>query len=183
MGGAGWGGRRRLRFAGPPPPRRRGAAATLPQGGGRAGVFLRPFGMAAEKFGEGAGRPGSPGAVWFLPFRRDSRPASSFSTRPPAAGRSLALPAPARCLAVPDGGGRAAPIARRGPTHQARGEQEDAIHRRPQGPPRSASPGLHRSTTARRHREALDPTPSPPTGCSHYRAGEIYGSQMTLLGG
>jgi hypothetical protein len=41
---------------------------------------------------------------------------------------------------------------RRRPAQVARGEQADAIHRHPQGPPGYPSPGLLRSTTARRHR-------------------------------
>ena len=43
---------------------------------------------------------------------------------------------------------------RQRPAQEARGEQAQAIHRPPQGPPRYPSPGLHRSTTARRHRGA-----------------------------
>jgi hypothetical protein len=43
---------------------------------------------------------------------------------------------------------------RQRPAQEARGEQAGAIHRPPQGPPGYPSPGLHRSTTARRHRGA-----------------------------
>ena len=66
---------------------------------------------------------------------------------------------------------------------KARGEQADAIHRRPQGPPRSASPGLHRSTTARRHREAWIRRPPHRRDGKDYGAGSSSGGEMTLVVG
>src|SRR6478672_13570792 len=75
------------------------------------------------------------------------------------------------CEAVP-------PSAIRCP--KARGEQADAIHRRPQGPPGYPSPGLHRSTTARRHREAWIRRPPHRRDGWNYGGGLDQGSQMTL---
>ena len=98
------------------------------------GVRLRPFGVAAEKFGEGAGRPGSPGACCVYRFDETAAPRRRF----PRACRPPALFGPCR---RPDGSLRTRPrgdlgaVTRRGPAQEARGEQEDAIHRRPQGPP------------------------------------------------
>jgi len=92
--------------------------------------------------------------LWMcVPFRRDSlsRAAVFHSPR-----RLAALLGPCRRFRTSVAGeaGRRnvlPPWAVAVPS-RARGEQEDAIHRRPRGPPDSPPPGLHRSTTARRHR-------------------------------
>ena len=130
-----------------------------------------PSGMADGKVGEGAGRPGL--ARSFDCFTVSTKPDLGRPSDPPVKSRSgrdgaaprsrfpraLRLAALASGLtgssvadiAASDAGGtwhsqRSAPLAR--------GEQAGAIHRPPQGPPKYPSPGLHRSTTARRHRGA-----------------------------
>ncbi len=107
---------------------------------------------ASRRCGEGAGRPGLARCLCVLPFRR-SRPAPRG--RFPHALRLAAL-----LKALPDhrrrpcGPRRAADMTLPASAARttARGEQAEAIHRPPQGPPNSPSSGLHRSTTARRHR-------------------------------
>ena len=97
-------------------------------------------------------------------------PARPLSTRPPVGGPAFV---PCRItamgIAVHDAGRTWRPLTP-AVRREARGEQAQAIHRPPQGPPDSPPPGPHRSTTARR-RQALDPTPSPPTGWRYYAGG------------
>ena len=138
----------------------------------------RPFGVSAEKFGEGAGRPGSPGAGIELPFRRD-RPPRVVVFHTPAGCRPFSGLADSRTGPCgPGQGGTCGRMARSGPAQKARGEQADAIHRRPQGPPRYASPGLHRSTTARRHREAWIRRPPHRRDGADYGAGSSCGGEI-----
>ena len=118
------------------------------------GTGHRLAGAGSGKVGEGAGRPGLARCFDVLPFRR-SRPAPR--SRFPRALRLAALTfGPCRIIrpghCCPGRGADVASSDASGPHPAARGEQADAIHRRPQGPPDSPSPGLHRSTTARRHR-------------------------------
>ena len=106
-----------------------------------------------QAVGEGAGRPGLARCCCVVTVStKQTCPAQPFSTRHPAGGPCFG---PCRItaddIAASDAGGtwrsqQSAPLAR--------GEQAEAIHRPPQGPPGYPSPGLHRSTTARRHRGA-----------------------------
>jgi hypothetical protein len=114
---------------------------------------LRSPASLPERSGRVRGGRASPGAVVELPFRR-SRPAPR--SRFPRALRLAALASgltgsPPMTLLPSARGGH---DFRRRSAQEARGEQAEAIHRPPQGPPRYPSPGLHRSTTARRHRGA-----------------------------
>ena len=114
---------------------------------------LRSPASLPERSGRVRGGRASPGAVVELPFRR-SRPAPR--SRFPRALRLAALASgltgsPPMTLLPATRGGH---DFRRRSAQEARGEQAEAIHRPPQGPPKYPSPGLHRSTTARRHRGA-----------------------------
>jgi hypothetical protein len=114
---------------------------------------LRSPASLPERSGRARGGRASPGALIVLPFRRRlTCPARPFSTRPKAGGPCFGpyRITPRPLLAATCSGHD----FRRRPAQLARGEQAQAIHRRPQGPPRYPSPGLHRSTTARRHRGA-----------------------------
>jgi hypothetical protein len=127
-------------------------------------------GIAAGKFGEGAGRPGLARCFdCFTVSTKQTCPAQPFSTRPPAGGPCFGpYRITAADIAARDAGGtwpgqQSAPLAR--------GEQAQAIHRPAQGPPKYPSPGLHRSTTARRHRGAgSDALPTDGMGRSLTRA-------------
>ena len=66
------------------------------------------------------------------------------------------------------------------PSPSARGEQAVGIHHRPQGPPKYPSPGLHRSTTARRHREAWIRRPPHRRDGMESGRGPTYGGLVTL---
>jgi len=128
------------------------AIVPLHFGGGRTtGHDSSP--LADKRSGRARGGRASPGANVFYRFDETDRPRSRF----PRALRLAALTfGPRRIIR------RTRCRARRGadltlsgasgPLPAARGEQAEAIHRPPRGPPDSPPPGLHRSTTARRHR-------------------------------
>ena len=97
----------------------------------------------------------SPGAEIVLPFRRDRLPRAVVFHTPSDWRPCIRAFDGSRGgrLATTDTGGPTAAVATSSTPPEARGEQAEVIHRPPRGPPDSPSPGLHRSTTARRHRE------------------------------
>ncbi len=131
----------------------------------RPGTTLRR--LLSRRFGEGAGRPGLARCCCRVTVstkpdlgRPSDPPVKSRSGRDGTAPRSR-FPRAIRLAALASGltGSSVADIAACGgggtwrsqqSAPLARGEQAEAIHRPPQGPPRYPSPGLHRSTTARR---------------------------------
>ena len=113
----------------------------------------------------------------FYRFDEAGRSARSFSTGSPVGalfgpGRIIA-----RSIAGPDAGRTSHPVADRF-APEARGEQAGAIRRRPQGPPAYPSPGLHRSTTARRHRGTWIRRPPHRRDGGEFRTGSSYGGQI-----
>ena len=109
--------------------------------------------LLSRRVGEGAGRPGLARCCCRVTVStKQTCPAQPFSTRLPGSGPEFGPDriAPQTLLPTARGGHD----FRRRSAQEARGEQAQAIHRPPQGPPKYPSPGLHRSTTARRHRGA-----------------------------
>ena len=122
--------------------------------GSRGGRQRAAGGAASGRSGWGGrGTAGLARLLMCVPFRRDrlSRAAVFHSPR-----RLAALLGPCRrsrpSVAGETGRRNVLPPWAVAVPSRARGEQVDAIHRRPRGPPDSPPPGLHRSTTARRHR-------------------------------
>jgi hypothetical protein len=104
-----------------------------------------------RRLGEGAERPGLARCECVLPFRR-SRPPRVAVFHAPSGWRPLlrALPDLRRSHCWLRRAADRAYVS--GPHIQRAASKRKAIHRPPRGPPRYPSPGLHRSTTARRHR-------------------------------
>ena len=138
-------------------------------------------GRTGGKVREGAGRPGLARCfVCFTVSTKQTCPAQPFSTRHPAGGPCFG---PYRItvddIAASDAGGtwrsqQSAPLAR--------GEQAEVIHRPPQGPPGYPSPGLHRSTTARRHRGAgSDALPTDGMGRSLTRVPAMMADDAVIF--
>ena len=154
----------------PSPPHPVGAARRRPSPKGEGEVWGMTHGrLLSRRVGEGAGRPGL--ARSFDSFTVSTKPDLGRPSDPPVKSRSgrdgaaprSRFPRALRLAALASGltGSRRRPCGhRRGadmrqrPAQEARGEQAQAIHRPAQGPPGYPSPGLHRSTTARRHRGA-----------------------------
>ena len=160
------------------------AAATRrrpsPAGGGR--TIAHDSSPPVQAVGEGAGRPGLARCCCVVTVStKQTCPAQPFSTRHPAGGPCFG---PCRItaddIAASDAGGtwrsqQSAPLAR--------GEQAEAIHRPPQGPPGYPSPGLHRSTTARRHRGAgSDALPTDGMGRSLTRVPAMMADDAVISG-
>ncbi len=109
--------------------------------------------LLSRRVGEGAGRPGLARCCCRVTVStRQIAPRSRFprALRVVALSSDLTGSPPPTLLPSARGGHD----FRQRPAQEARGEQAQAIHRPPQGPPEYPSPGLHRSTTARRHRGA-----------------------------
>jgi hypothetical protein len=134
---------------------RRGTVAEA----GRASTGRRRAAFGAACFqtvwgGSGTAGP-RPVLRCFLPFRRD-RLSRAIVFHAPSGWRpshSGLAGSPPTALRLPTRGGHDGLRTSAVRVPAARGEQAEAIHRPPRGPPESPSPGLHRSTTARRHRE------------------------------
>ena len=156
----------------PSPPHPVGAARRRPSPKGEGEVWgMTLLRLLSRRVGEGAGRPGLARCCCRVTVstkpdlgRPSDPPVKSRSGRDGAAPRSR-FPRALRLAALASGLTGSPPLTllpsargghdfRRRPAQEARGEQAQAIHRPPQGPPRYPSPGLHRSTTARRHRGA-----------------------------
>ena len=131
--------------------------------------------------GRGAAGP-RPVRMCFTVSTKQTAPRSRF----PRALRLAALASgltgsPPRTLLPGTRGGHGG--RRQRSAREARGEQADAIHRRPQGPPESPTPGLHRSTTARRHRGAgSDALPTDGMGRSLARVTAMMADDAGILG-
>jgi len=139
------------RAALPPPEKRPATRHQSPITNHQPPTTLRR--LLSRRVGEGAERPGLARCfVCFTVSTKQAAPRSRFprALRLAALISSLAGSPPQTLLAATRGG----QDLRQRPAHSARGEQAEAIHRPPRGPPRYPSPGLHRSTTARRHRGA-----------------------------
>ena len=135
----------------PPPPCRRCASTSLP-GTGRE-MRARVFAARDRAVGEGAGQPGLARCFDFITVSTRWTPrAVDFHTTLRLAGRLSPYRNTAGPLLTSPWVGRDR-IQRHRPDPQAARRAREAIHRPPRGPPDSPSPGLHRSTTARRHRE------------------------------
>jgi hypothetical protein len=113
----------------------------------------RVIAASGEAVGEGAGRPGLARCVVLYRFDEADCPAW-FVFHEPSGWRPSCGPyriiRPDHCWT--GRGANVTPRGRIGALPKPAARQADAIHRHPQGPPRYPSPGLHRSTTARRHR-------------------------------
>ena len=125
----------------------------------------RVIAACGQAVGEGAERPGLARCVLIYRFDEAGRSARSFSTRSPAVGLDVrALPDLRRRPCERRRGADMSASPTSGPHPTARGEQAEAIHRPPRGPPglyfvRASS--LDHSPPPSRN---VDPTPSPPTG-------------------